>query len=197
MTYLKLINYYSKVTPSYRPTKLLQDPITRVWLDEQVLMNFYKMNQALQKEGLSALVLVSGYRAFALQKKLYNQQVENLVRLSAPFEDISALVTYLPAGTSEHQSGLCMDVCTAYMQQNFEELSQFEYTFHKKWLDSKGAEFGFILRYPKDKEHITHVKYKPYHYRYVGVNHAQKMRKQNLCLEEYLSQHERLRYNNI
>ncbi len=55
--------------------------------------------------------------------------------------------------------------------------------------------YEFVLRYPKDKVHITHVPYKPYHYRYVGINHAQKMRKQNLCLEEYLSQHEKLRYN--
>ncbi len=200
MTYLKLINTYSKVTPSYRPTNLLQDPITKVWLDEEVLLSFYEMNKAMQKEGLSALILIAGYRSFALQKSLYNQQVENLVRMSEPFADIASLTTYLSAGSSEHQTGFALDVATSMLYQEkleneFEfDLNQFEHTFHKKWLDCHCMEFGFVLRYPKDKVNITKVKYKPYHFRYVGINHAKKMYKKNLCLEEYLSQYNKLKY---
>lgn len=48
------------------------------------------------------------------------------------------------------------------------------------------AEYGFILRYPKDKEDITGIIYEPWHYRYVGVKAAQEITEQGLCLEEYL-----------
>ena len=55
-----------------------------------------------------------------------------------------------------------------------------------KWLKENAARFGFILRYPKDKEAITGTKFEPWHYRYVGVEDATKIMEQGLCLEEYL-----------
>ena len=55
-----------------------------------------------------------------------------------------------------------------------------------KWLYSNCAEFGFILRYPKDKTRITSNTFEPWHFRYVGRYHAKKIMDSGLCLEEYL-----------
>ena len=46
--------------------------------------------------------------------------------------------------------------------------------------------YGFVLRYPKEKTKITEIIYEPWHYRYVGVEHAKKMNQLGLCLEEYI-----------
>ncbi len=192
--YLKLINTEFKVTPHYRPMNLIQDPITKVWLEEEVLRSFYKMNTDIQKTGLSALVLQTGYRSFAHQKMLYKEKLETLERLM-PNQDIKHLINVLPPGSSEHQAGLSIEICTSNMiQENIIELDDFEFTFHKKWVDSNCIKYGFVLRYPANKEHITKMHYKPYHFRYVGTNHAAKMYKQNLCLEEYVIAHNSLRY---
>ncbi len=56
-----------------------------------------------------------------------------------------------------------------------------------RWLDSHAQDYGFILRYPKNKESVTKIKYEPWHYRYVGVENAKAMKKSGLCLEEYVS----------
>ena len=64
----------------------------------------------------------------------------------------------------------------------------FENTAAFRWLQEHCAEYGFILRFPKDKEAITGVTYEPWHYRYVGVEHAKIIMENHLCLEEYLQQ---------
>ena len=83
-------------------------------------------------------------------------------------------------GTSEHCLGYAADLCS--LEENFENSDQFA------WLQKHCAEYGFILRYPKDKVDITKISYEPWHYRYVGSNHAQIIMSQGLCLEEYLEQ---------
>jgi D-alanyl-D-alanine carboxypeptidase len=55
-----------------------------------------------------------------------------------------------------------------------------------KWLKKNAEDYGFILRYPKDKEEITKISYESWHWRYVGEEHAKKMNKLNMCLEEYI-----------
>ena len=64
--------------------------------------------------------------------------------------------------------------------ENFEKTAQF------KWLSENAENYGFILRYPKDKTNITEIIYEPWHYRYVGVEHAKKMNQLGMCLEEYI-----------
>ena len=83
-------------------------------------------------------------------------------------------------GTSEHSLGLAVDLNS--LEESFEQTAQF------KWLIEHCAEYGFILRYPKDKEDITGISYEPWHYRYVGEDHAAKIMEQGLCLEEYVQQ---------
>lgn len=84
-------------------------------------------------------------------------------------------------GTSEHCLGYAADLCS--LEESFENSEQFA------WLQEHCAEYGFILRYPKDKVDITKISYEPWHYRYVGSNHAQIIMSQGLCLEEYLEQY--------
>ena len=101
------------------------------------------------------------------------------------YEDALKVVLSYSAypGTSEHQTGLCLDFITAQMtalDTSFEETSAFE------WLSKNAYRYGFILRYPKDKTEITGYSYEPWHYRYVGVDAAAAIWKNNLTLEEYL-----------
>jgi D-alanyl-D-alanine carboxypeptidase len=82
-------------------------------------------------------------------------------------------------GHSEHQSGLCIDV-------NSTDFS-FGSTAEAAWLEEHCAEYGFIIRFPEGKEDITGYEYEPWHIRYVGVETAQEITAQGLCLEEYLN----------
>ena len=56
------------------------------------------------------------------------------------------------------------------------------------WLKDNAWKFGFILRFPADKTDITTIQFEPWHYRYVGRYHAQKIHASGLCLEEYVAQ---------
>ncbi|ONI46055.1 hypothetical protein AN640_03800 [Candidatus Epulonipiscium fishelsonii] len=194
MEILKLVNQSYPISNTYRPTNLVQDPITKIWLVREAFEQFYKMNNALQKEGLSSLYMISGYRSYAYQQSLCAKKEE------LGFTNIAK------EGYSEHQLGIALDLVTSsvinnnrdsilsFANFNSKSLQAFDVTFHKQWLDMKSADFGFILRYPFDKFYITGVSYKPYHYRYVGVNHAKKIVKNDLCLEEYIKLYSNMRY---
>jgi LAS superfamily LD-carboxypeptidase LdcB len=88
-----------------------------------------------------------------------------------------------PPGTSEHQTGLCCDIADQFYSVKDSSL---EDTALFKWMNEHCAEYGFILRYPKDKEDVTGIIYEPWHFRYVGVEAAQYMKENNLCLEEFV-----------
>ncbi len=152
------------------------------------------MREDIQQAKLSPLILITGYRSFAHQQLLYNTKLEKLERLM-PSNDAQTIINVLPPGSSEFQAGLSIEVCTTTMIEEEKELHEFEFTFHKKWVHFNCSDYGFVIRYPADKVHITKVDYKPYHFRYVGINHAKKMCKLNLCLEEYLKQYKNLRFN--
>lgn len=86
-------------------------------------------------------------------------------------------------GTSEHQLGLAVDI----VDTNYQILDEAqENTAVQKWLMEHSWEYGFILRYPSDKGHITGIIYEPWHYRYVGREAAREMYEQGLCMEEYV-----------
>ena len=91
-----------------------------------------------------------------------------------------AATRILPPGTSEHNAGLAMDICVASTSANFEQTDEFA------WLMENAADYGFILRYPEDKQDITKITYEPWHWRYVGVENAKAMKASGECLEEYL-----------
>lgn len=86
-------------------------------------------------------------------------------------------------GTSEHQLGLAVDLVDASYQVLDEAQAS---TPAQQWLMAHCWEYGFILRYPAEKQDITGIIYEPWHYRYVGRDHAQAIRQSGQCLEEFL-----------
>lgn len=127
--------------------------------------------QAGAKNAGFSMPLLSGYRSFDYQDKLY--------RKYAAEDGIAAANTYSAwPGHSEHQTGLAFDVGS--ISNNYGS------TRAGKWLAAHAHEYGFIIRYPKGKEHITGYQYEPWHVRYLGVDLATKVYKSGLCLEEYL-----------
>lgn len=93
-------------------------------------------------------------------------------------------------GHSEHECGLAADIIDADSAGWSDPLiDKQEDMPAQKWLMNHCQDYGFILRYPKDKEEITAIIYEPWHYRYVGKEHAKKIMEKGLCLEEYIEQY--------
>ena len=116
------------------------------------------------------LFVFSGYRNYSKQEYLYyivNQQNDNYS--ARP-------------GHSEHHSGLAFDISTL----NIGLITSFGDSLEFDWLINNCHKYGFILRYPKDKEIITLYKFEPWHFRYVGVDIATNIYNNNLAFEEYI-----------
>lgn len=148
-------------------------------LDYRVAPHYNEMYLAAQKDGID-LEPVSGYRSVERQTRNFERKInyymdEGMDKIEATQ---TAATHILPPGTSEHNAGLAMDICSLY--QNFDQSEEFE------WLCENAADYGFILRYPKDKEDVTEIIYEPWHWRYVGVETAKKIKASGLCYEEYL-----------
>ncbi|MDQ0205258.1 M15 family metallopeptidase [Alkalicoccobacillus murimartini] len=119
------------------------------------------------------LAAVSGYRSYDRQQELYDQAV---ARSGADQEFVAH------PGSSEHQSGLAMDVSSSSV--NYGLVQEYENTKEGQWLADNAHHFGFIIRYQKDKEDITGYGYEPWHLRYVGES-AIEMYESELVLEEF------------
>lgn len=122
------------------------------------------------------LTAVSGYRSFQRQKIIYenNIAVKGLEHTSLYSAE---------AGCSEHQTGLAMDISTPSIHSGL--TTDFEATPEGLWLREKAPDYGFILRYPAGKEHITGYAYEPWHFRYIGRIPARYMTRHRFTLEEY------------
>lgn len=130
-----------------------------------------RLIKAANKAG-HQMPILSGYRSYDEQVYLYNMYCERDGQAAA--DRYSAR-----PGTSEHQSGLAFDI--GAIDNNYGEYPG------GIWLEKHCADFGFIIRFPQGKEHITGYMYEPWHVRYVGVDHAKYIMSHNLCLEEYLN----------
>lgn len=130
------------------------------------------MVEAAWKDGVK-LYVWSPYRSYETQKMLF----ENRVKKEGGDEAKAATAVVRP-GTSEHNTGLCADFNMAS--------SQFESTDMFRWMCEHAGDYGFILRYPKDKTDITGVMYESWHWRFVGINRAKEINSLNLTLEEYI-----------
>ena len=94
---------------------------------------------------------------------------------------------YAPAGQTEHHLGTSIDLYGNISSSTpIYRIDAPEYKSIYQWIYDNAYKYGFVLRYPEAKSGVTGVTYEPYHFRYVGVAHAEYMTKNNLCLEEYL-----------
>lgn len=131
------------------------------------------------------LQLVSAYRSIYLQDKLFTRSVNSYMSQGYSEADAINKANYSRtfSGTSEHNTGLGFDIL---QKGNYTLSESFENTAQFKWLMENAENYGFILRYQKDKTSTTGIMYEPWHFRYVGVEHAKKINDLGFCLEEYI-----------
>ncbi len=182
---LTLVNAKYRLPDKYEPPKLLTI-VNDCRLDSRVVPHYLDMYNAALKDGVK-LTPFSGYRSYEMQERNYNNKIryyqgEGFGKAEAA---VKAAAVIMPPGSSEHNLGIAMDIVTC---DNW-----FETTDEFTWLCENAYKYGFIMRYAKDKTHITGVIYEPWHWRYVGVKAASdifKTRDANgveICLEEYLN----------
>ena len=181
--YLILINADNMLDKDYVPGDLIDIVDTRKDGRATQKMRLYaaKALEALfiemRANGFTDVSVTSGYRSYATQENSFRREIE---LLGGNVEKAKMQVAV--PGSSEHQSGLCIDMHNLPAASNsFKNQDAF------KWIYSNCADFGFILRFPEGKTDITKIIYEPWHYRYVGRYHAQKIMDSGLCLEEYMA----------
>lgn len=144
--------------------------------DKRIIDAMTDFVAAARAQGLS-VCLSSGYRSYDEQNYLYQRKV-------AQYGEASAAKIVAPPGTSEHQTGLACDITDKYYE--FKD-SSLENTALYQWMSQHCQEYGFIVRYPKDKEDVTGIVYEPWHFRYVGTDAAKYIMEKGLCLEEFVA----------
>lgn len=175
---LILVNYENQM-PSDFEIELANIDKNRQ-IDERVLPELNKMINAIKKDGITNIWVQSAYRSVSRQQHIYNEKVNMYLDEGKTLEEAEELTqqTINKPETSEHNLGLAIDF--NYVDYDFEKSSAYE------WLLENAENYGFILRYPKEKVDITKVNYEPWHWRYVGKENAIKMNELDMCLEEYI-----------
>ena len=188
MEYVFLVNPQHTLASDYVPEDLVDCIHTRKdgRKTQQLRLYAEKALEAFLAEGalngVKNVTVTSAYRSYSYQNRLFNQYVEeNLSKFKTREETEAYVLTFSTrAGTSEHQSGLCCDMHNlGSAQQSFAKKPE------AKWLAENCWRFGFILRYPEDKEDITKIIYEPWHFRFVGRVAATEMHNNGMCLDEY------------
>lgn len=150
-------------------------PVTSEWsttsLNKELMQAYRQLKQAAAAQNLN-IYISSGYRSYNTQKNLYNNYVSRDGKAKA--DTYSAR-----AGHSEHQTGICFDLNTID--------DSFQYTDEGIWVNDNAYKYGFIIRYPKGKEHLTGYQYESWHLRYVGMEMAEKLYNNGdwITMEEY------------
>ncbi len=175
--YLIINNKYYKLDEKYVPQNLVKVTVQHAYGNDNKLVSvvydaFKQMFTDAKKENIT-LIINSSYRPYKEQEEIYN---DYLKKHGQEYADKYAA----RPGHSEHQTGLAIDITTYGVSgDKFDQSKAF------KWLQDNAYKYGFILRYPKDKEKITGYNYESWHYRYVGVETATKLRNENITYDEY------------
>jgi D-alanyl-D-alanine carboxypeptidase len=182
---LTLVNYQNQIPDNWQVDLVQLNNGQSI--DKRAYPDLQQMMDDARAQGLSPFIC-SSYRTQAKQQKLFNNEVMSYQQQSSSQEEAEEKASFWVArpGTSEHQMGLAVDI-VATSHQLLDE-SQ-EKTAEQQWLIENCYKYGFILRYPNDKNQITKVGYEPWHYRYVGKEHAKTIMQEGICLEEYLDKY--------
>lgn len=178
---LILVNADNRLESDWTPPTVITVSDSQCPIDSRIEEPLMNMAQACKDAGLS-IYLSSGYRS-------YSEQAANFTRVCnnngvSDGKDANGYYITMPAGGSEHQTGLAVDITDRYYEIKDSSIENTE-TF--KWLKENCTDYGFILRFPSDKREITGVMYEPFHFRYVGVEAAKYITENNLCLEEFIA----------
>ena len=177
--HLMLVNKYYYLKETYVPENktLLTPNQYTTWqsdgyLDDIAYNAFIQMVEEAKEQGYY-LMDTSPFRDYELQEYLYNNYVKNNGLVWADKSSARP-------GHSEHQTGLATDII-----KKSSSMYDFKNTEEFKWMSKNAYKYGFILRYPEGKEHLTGYKYEPWHYRYVGVEAAKYIYENDIVFEEY------------
>ena len=148
--------------------------------DARAVKYLRDMINAMKKAGNTSIWCQSTYRSVKRQKELYDASVQKYLKQGKTQEEADKFtLEYInKPGGSDHNLGLAVDF--NYVDNSFAQTSEY------KWLLKNAENYGFILRYPEDKEDKTKIAYESWHWRYVGEENAKRMNELNMCLEEYV-----------
>lgn len=167
---LTLVNYENTIPENWKVDLIHLNNGQSV--DCRIYKDLMDMLQAAKKEGLNPLIC-SSYRTYEKQEDLYQNKVKKYLNQGYSKTEALDKAAFWVARpqTSEHQLGLAVDI-VSLKNQRLDH--QQENTAEQHWLIQNSWKYGFILRYPTNKNNITKVGYEPWHYRYVGKVHAKK-----------------------
>jgi zinc D-Ala-D-Ala carboxypeptidase len=181
---MSLVNKIFGLPENYIPADLVRPNVPFSFGDAKLEKSLMRVEaaEALEKMFVGArndgieLAAVSGYRSYGRQETLFDAEVNKV-------GEEKALQAVARPGSSEHQTGLTMDISSK--TNNFNLNEQFGKTKEGVWLAHNAHKYGFILRYPKGKEDLTGYMYEPWHFRYVGIKAATEIYENEWTLEEY------------
>ena len=204
--YLTLANKTYTVGEDYSPSDLIKidnkycaDSNRTYLLSGNAYFAATALIEEMRAQGFESVSITSAYRSYDYQLQLYNRYFneEKAAHPDWSDEQIKAQVLTYSAypGTSEHQTGLCIDLITKEMAGLWNFGSEtpnnpydkgFAETAEYQWLKENAHKFGFILRYPENKTDVTGYAYESWHYRFVGIDAATDIYNAGITLEEYL-----------
>ncbi len=174
-----LLNKFYKMNDTYEPLVEIVIEESGIYLDRRVAEKFREMYSAAMADNVT-LTPAAGYVSPERQERKFEKQVELYVAggMSEDEAKAKAAFTVLPAGCSESNYGLAVDI--GWFADDFAQSPAYA------WLKSHAAEYGFVERYTAEKTAYTHFNAQPWHWRYVGVDAAKYMNEQDICLEQYV-----------
>lgn len=174
---LILVNKFNYLKNDYEPSDITSLDLSYSYDNNRVSKEtsdaYLEMAKAAKKDNIS-LMANSSFRTYDRQEAVYKEFYYS--------KGVSYADKYAArAGYSEHQTGLAIDIFTSGRSTT----SDFDTSDAFKWLQTNAHKYGFILRYPKDKEYLTGYNYESWHYRYLGVETATKVYESGLTYDEY------------
>ena len=180
--YLFLVNRDYALTADYEPPDLVRPNVQgggeATMMRREAAQALEEMFQTDKAEAGYQLIAVSGYRSYGKQSVIHERKVKSVGKKAA-------LRISAPAGYSEHQLGLAMDLGC---KKNTSLTTAFGSLPEGIWVAENCYRFGFIIRYKAEWEDVTGYSYEPWHIRYVGREHAQRIYEMNIPFEYYIAQ---------
>lgn len=175
-----LVNSSNAIPDGYAPTELTELSNGQS-VDKRIYPSLQSMFDDARAQGVYPVVS-SGYRTAKQQQSEMDDKIQEYIDDGKSEDEARTLAaTYVAqVGYSEHEAGLAIDIVAKANKSDDDTVWA--------WMKEHCAEYGFILRYPEGKEGVTGMSYEPWHFRYVGVEAAQKIMGAGITLEEYLGQ---------
>ena len=190
-----LVNAQNPLPADYRPeglvllneieTELFSVKNAGTYASRTALEALTRMLQAAHQDGLKAWQISEAYRSIADQQKIWDAKYKKYREVNGLSEKkaLQAVARRVAKpGCIEHHTGLALDITVPG--------ESFRLTKQAKWLEAHCHEYGFVIRYTEEKERITGITAEPWHIRYVGLEAAEIMTRENLCLEEYVQKYQ-------